>query len=93
MRPSFAAACFIGAMLRVVACKTGEPPDQHTSFVACEEISVACHNLDDGAASPARECHGLAHRATDEATCLAKRADCLADCGAEAAAGDAGGGG
>jgi hypothetical protein len=69
----------VSAALVVFACSDDEHSHGHTSFPACEEISSACHDLDTGSGF-AHDCHELAHGAKDEATCTAKKAECLAGC-------------
>ncbi|MFO0739779.1 MAG: hypothetical protein U0270_28025 [Labilithrix sp.] len=59
---------------------------EHTSpYPSCQAIIEACHPLDVGD-GPIHDCHELGHDEGTEATCAAKKAECLATC----VAGDAG---
>lgn len=67
--------------LLFVACGVDGPPPTHTSFPSCEEISLACHNVDvasDG--GPGEECHVLSHVSRTEEACAAKKTECLTYC-------------
>ena len=67
--------------LLFVACSVDAPAPTHTSFVACEEIAVACHNVDvDEDGGIGEDCHAVGHLARVESPCLRERAVCLAYC-------------
>lgn len=69
----------------------------HTSpFPDCQAIIDKCHPLDVGEETAIHTCHDLAHDAKDNATCAAKKNECvLGICVVEAGSsgGDAGDGG
>lgn len=59
---------------------------EHSSpYPSCQAIIDACHPLDVGD-GPIHDCHEVAHDNGTEATCAAKKSECLATC----VAGDAG---
>lgn len=71
----------IVAAAAIVSCAPTGPAPTHTSFPACEDIAVACHNLDLVTdAGDAELCHRIGHLSTDEASCAAKHDYCVAYC-------------
>jgi hypothetical protein len=71
-------------LLPLASCSVDSPAPDHTAFVSCEEIAVACHNVDvaeDGGIG--EDCHVVSHVARVEATCLRERTMCLAYCAAD----------
>jgi hypothetical protein len=77
-------------LLPLASCSVDSPAPDHTAFVSCEEIAVACHNVDvteDGGIG--EDCHVVAHLARFEATCLRERTMCLAYCSADGGGFDA----
>ena len=67
--------------LLFIACSVNTPSPTHTSFVACEDIAVACHNVDlaeDGGIG--EDCHAVGHLARTEGPCLREHTACLAYC-------------
>lgn len=68
------------------------PTGGHTSqFASCQAIIDACHPKDVGEGA-AHDCHDFAHApAANEASCAAKKTECLATCNAaDAGAADGG---
>jgi hypothetical protein len=71
--------------LLFVACSVDSPEPTHTSFVECEDIAVACHNVDlaqDGGIG--EDCHAVGHLARTAAPCQREHAVCLAYCSGDA---------
>ena len=72
---------FLLGVIVAVACSPSDPEAKHTSFPACEDIAVACHNfglLTDGGDPEA--CHRLGHLSTTNEACEAKHDFCVAYC-------------
>lgn len=68
-------------ILPLASCSVDSPPPDHTAFATCEEISLACHDVDvaeDGGIG--EDCHVVSHLARSEAPCVRERAVCLAYC-------------
>lgn len=68
-------------LLPLASCSVDSPESDHTAFATCEEIAVACHNVDvaeDGGIG--EDCHVVAHVAKLEATCVREKEVCLAYC-------------
>lgn len=65
-----------------------------SAYPSCQAIIDKCHPLDVGDPGPINDCHALAHDAKDDATCAAKKDNCVtkvcvpgaADAGAETGA-------
>jgi hypothetical protein len=71
-------------LLPLASCSVDTPEADHTAFVTCEEISLACHNVDvaeDGGIG--EDCHAVSHLARSEVPCQRERAVCLAYCSAD----------
>jgi hypothetical protein len=71
-------------LLPLASCSVDTPEADHTAFATCEEISLACHNVDvaeDGGIG--EDCHVVSHLARSEAPCSRERALCLAYCNAD----------
>lgn len=79
--------------ITLVACGESKPPSTASSASTssasstrptCDAIDEACDPYE-GEGALAKECHDLAESsATPEATCAARKADCLAACPAKA---------
>jgi hypothetical protein len=72
-------------LLPLASCSVDSPAPDHTSFVTCEEISLACHNVDlaeDGGIG--EDCHVVSHLARSEVPCQREKAMCLAYCSLDA---------
>lgn len=72
---------FTLVLLPLASCSVDSPPPDHRSFATCEEISVACHNVDvaeDGGIGD--DCHVVGHIARSEADCESEKSVCLAYC-------------
>lgn len=68
-------------LLPLASCSVDSPAPDHTAFATCEEISLACHNVDvaeDGGIG--EDCHAVSHLARSEAPCIRERPLCLAYC-------------
>lgn len=77
-------------LLPLASCSVDSPEPDHTAFATCEEISLACHNVDvaeDGGIG--EDCHAVSHLARSEAPCLREKALCLAYCSPDGASFDA----
>lgn len=80
-------------LLVLVACGGSQPPSTTSSAAtssassarpACDAIDEAC-DPHEGKGGLAKECHDLGESsATPEATCVARKAECLAACPAKA---------
>lgn len=74
-------------VLVLVACGSSKPPASTATTTsssparpACDAIDEAC-DAHEGKGGIAKECHDLAESsATPEATCAARKAECLAAC-------------
>lgn len=79
----FAAA--LAAVALLLACHDDDEHGHsntttHTSdFPSCQAIIDACHPLDVGE-GPIHDCHDVAHDATSDQACAAKKAECLKTC-------------
>lgn len=69
------------------SCKSSDDDHDHStdgghvsSYPSCQAIIDKCHPLDLGDPGPIHDCHELAHDATDDATCAAKKAECEKTC-------------
>lgn len=62
----------------------------YSSHPACDAIIKRCHPLDVGNDGEISECHVLAHEATSDGACLARKEACFAACIETADAGVAG---
>jgi hypothetical protein len=77
-------------LLPLASCSVDSPPPDDTAFATCEEISLACHNVDVAEEGGIGEdCHIVSHRAAVEAVCLREKAICLAYCNRDGGAFDA----
>lgn len=68
-------------LLPLASCSVDSAAADHTAFATCEEISLACHNVDvaeDGGIG--EDCHVVSHLARSEAPCQREKAVCLAYC-------------
>lgn len=65
--------------------------EPHSSpYATCDAIIKACHPYDVGEGT-VNQCHSLAHEATSDGACVARKDECLQACASAAA--DAGAGG
>ena len=71
-------------LLPLASCSVDSPAPDDTAFVTCEEIAVACHNVDVAEEGGIGEdCHVVGHLAKANSTCVRERAVCLAYCSAD----------
>ena len=99
MKKVLISAAVVAAFAGILACSHdddhshSEDGGAHTSaFAACQTIIDACHEKDVGT-GPVHDCHDLAHEATSEAACTAKKDECVKTCNASGTdAGSDGGG-
>jgi hypothetical protein len=103
MKKIITVAATLATMAGLYACSShtedghthNVPTDEaggHTSpYPSCNAITQACHKFDVGEGA-IHDCHDLAHAATSDEPCAAKKVGCLAICVEEAGAdgGDAG---
>ncbi len=90
LKTVLAAVC---AAALITACHDDDDHAHETTYPSCEAISEACHPFDLGQ-GPAHDCHELAHGATSDATCAARKDACLKTCSpADGGASDAPSGG
>ena len=68
-------------ILPLASCSVDSPEPDHTAFATCEEISLACHNVDVAEEGGVGEdCHVVSHLARSEVPCQRERALCLTYC-------------
>lgn len=72
----------------VAACSDDHDHDHAAGTPSCDAIIEACHPLDNqGDESPIHQCHEAAEaEGVTEASCAAKKAECLGICKADAGA-------
>lgn len=87
MSHRFVVACLVSLILpSVAACGAKNPPEdpatkkEASARPSCDVIDEACDPYEDQPGL-AKECHDLAeNHGTPEATCVARKAECLAAC-------------
>jgi hypothetical protein len=68
-------------LLPLASCSVDSPEPDHTAFATCEEISLACHDVDVAEEGGIGEdCHAVSHLARVEASCVREKPVCLAYC-------------
>lgn len=93
------AVAFALAACSFLACSSESGDDDTSSsssgssghaadYPTCQIISDACHALDTGDPGPVHDCHEVAHGATSDEPCVAKKDECLALCHGDGGAHD-----
>jgi len=82
----FVVAALLGSVVALLACSddhhhgSSGTSGGHTSpYVSCQQIIDRCHPLDVGEGA-IHDCHEVAHEASSEEACAAKKDECFRAC-------------